>query len=65
MKALESLKCFKPVFSCLLIENLYFASWGSLAWKQMLSTSGGWFIKLNSELVSPDPGPPIINILYE
>ena len=30
-KALESLKCFKPVLSCLLIKNLFFVLYGSLA----------------------------------
>ena len=33
IKALESLKCFKPVLSLFLIENWYFASYGSLACK--------------------------------
>ena len=33
MKALESLKCFNPVPTLLLIKNCYFASYGSLGYK--------------------------------
>ena len=31
----------------------------------MLSRVGWWIIRLNNELVFPDPELPIINILYE
>ena len=64
IKALESLKYFKFVLSLLLIKNRYFSSYGSLAYKYILSISGCWFIRLNNEFVFPDPEPPIINILY-
>ena len=33
IKALESLKCFNPETSCLLIKNFYFVSNVSLAYK--------------------------------
>ena len=63
IKALESLKCFKPVLSRLLIKNWYFASYGPLAYKKNWSVSGCWPIRLYNEFVFPDPEPPIINIL--
>ena len=34
IKALEPLKCFEPVFSCLLIKSLNFALYVSLAYKK-------------------------------
>ena len=64
LQPLESLKCFNPVLSFVLIENWYFASYGSLAYKYILSVCGCWFIRLNNEFVFPDPEPLIINILY-
>ena len=64
MKAFGSLKCFNPVLSLLLIKNWYLASYGSLAYKYILSISGWLFIKFNNAFVSPDPEPPIIIILY-
>ena len=53
-----------PVFSLLLINNWYFASYGPFAYTKMLSISGSWFIRLSIAYVSPDPEPPIINALY-
>ena len=41
MKALESLKNFNPVLFRFLIKNVNFASYGSLAYKEILSVSGG------------------------
>ena len=64
MKALESLKCFKPVHSPLLIKNRYFTLYGSLAYEWILSISCCWFIRLNNEFVFPYSDPPVINILY-
>ena len=64
LKALESLNYFKPVLSRLLIENWYFVSYRSLAYQSILSISSRCLIKLNKEFVSPDPEPPVINILY-
>ena len=64
IKALESFKYFKPVLFPLLIKNWYFASYGSVAYKQILSMSGCWSIRLNNDFVFPDPEPPIIYILY-
>ena len=58
IKVLESLKCLKPVLSLLLIKNWYFASYGTLAYKYILSISGRWLVKLNNEFVFPDPEPP-------
>ena len=51
-------------FGSLLIKNCYLASYGSLAYKYILSISGCLFIKFNNAFVFPDPEPPIINILY-
>ena len=48
----------------LLIKYWYFASYGSLAYKYILSMSGWFSIKFNNKFVFPDPEPPIINILY-
>ena len=48
----------------LLIKNLYFVSYGSFAYKYILSRSGWLFIKSNSANVFPYSEPPIINILY-
>ena len=63
-KRLRIIKCFVPTSSRFLIQNWYFASFISLTYKSILSISDCWFIKLNNEFVSPDPVPPIINILY-
>ena len=52
------------MISVLLIKNWYFASFGSLAYKYILSISGWWFIRLNNESVFSDPETTIINILY-
>ena len=51
-------------FAWYFTSNWYFASCGSLAYKLILSISGGWLIKLNYEFVFPDSEPLIINILY-
>ena len=64
LKALGSLKWFIPTLSLLLIKYWYFDSYGSLAYKYILSMSGWFSIKLNNKFVFPDPEPPIINILY-
>ena len=52
------------MISVLLIKNWYFASFGSLAYKYILSISGWWFIRLNNESIFLDPETTIINILY-
>ena len=54
----------KPVVSLLLISNLYFASYGSLAYKLILSIFSCWLNWLKMEFIFPDPEPPVINILY-
>ena len=64
IKALGSLKHFKPTFSRMLVKYWYFASYGSFAYKYILSMSGWFSIKFNNKFVFPDPEPPIINILY-
>ena len=67
IKALESLTCFKPVLSRLLIINRYFAlngSYNGYYINEILSISGYWFIRWIDEFLFPDPEPPIINILY-
>ena len=64
MNALGSLKCFNPILSHLLIKNWYFVSYGSLAYKYILSMSGLLFIRFNNAFVFPDPEPPIISIVY-
>ena len=43
---------------------LIFDSYGSFAYKYILSMSGWFSIKFNNKFVSPDPEPLIINILY-
>ena len=53
-----------PTFSRILIKYCYFASYGSLAYKYILSMSGWLSIKFNNTFVFPDPEPPIIDILY-
>ena len=63
MRTIESLKWFKHTPLYLLINNLFFASYISLSYKQMLSVSGWWLLQLNKEFVFTDPKPPIINIL--
>ena len=40
MKPFELFKYFKPSISLLLISNLYFTSYGSLSYKEILLTSG-------------------------
>ena len=55
---------FKPAFSRLSIKNWYFASYGSLAYKQILSISVWSFTSLSNAFVFPDPEPLIINILH-
>ena len=59
-KALGSLKWFMPTSSLLLIDYWYFDSYGSFAYKYIVSMS----IKFNIKFVFPDPERPIINILY-
>ena len=54
-------KSFKLVFSRLLINNWYFASYETLAYKWILSIAGWWLIRLNNELDFPNPESPIIN----
>ena len=53
-----------PTLSLLLIKYWYFDSYGSFAYKYILSMSGLFSIKFNDNFVFPDPEPPIINILY-
>ena len=53
-----------PTFSLISIKYWYFASYGSLAYKYILSMSGYFSIKFNNTFVFPEPEPPIINILY-
>ena len=53
-----------PTLSLLLIKYWYFDSYGSFAYKYILSMSGWFSIKFNNTFVFPDPEPPIINILY-
>ena len=64
INALGSLKCFNPMLFLLLIKNWYFVSYGSLAYKNILSVSRWLFIKFNNAFVFPDPERPIISILY-
>ena len=64
MKAFGSLKCLNPVLFPLLIKNWYLASYGSLAYRYILSMSGWFFIKFNNAFVFQDPEPPTISILY-
>ena len=42
---------------------MYFNSYGTVAYRYILSISGSWFIRLSHALVYPDP-EPIINILH-
>ena len=63
-KSFRIIKCFNPIFSLFLIKNWYLSSYGSLAYKYILSISGWLFIKFSNAFVFPDPKPPIINILY-
>ena len=53
-----------PTFSPILIKYCYFASYGSLAYKYILSMSGWVSIKFNNTFVFPDLEPPITDILY-
>ena len=64
IKALGSLKWSIPTPSLLLIKYCYFDSYGSFAYKYILSMSGCFSIKFNNKFVFPDPEPSIINILY-
>ena len=64
IKALRSLKWFMPTPSLLLIKYWYLASYGSFAYKYILSMSGWFSIKFNNTFVFPDPKLPIVNILY-
>ena len=59
-------KCFRinPMLSLFLIKNWYLSSYGSLAYKYILSMSCWLCIKFSNAFVFPDPEPPIINILY-
>ena len=50
------------MLSLLLIKNWYLASYGSLAYRYILSISGWLFIKLNNAIVFPDPEPPITSM---
>ena len=45
IKTFESFKNFKPGLSLLLINNWYFASYGSFGYKLVLSISGSLFIR--------------------
>ena len=56
---------FNPMLSLLFIKNWYLSSYGSFAYKYILSMSGWLFIKFNNVFVFPDPESPIINIMYE
>ena len=53
-----------PTPSILLIKYCYFASYGSFAYKYILSMSCWFSIKFNNAFIFPYPEPPIINILY-
>ena len=64
IKALESLKCFKPVLILMLIKNWYFASYGSLVYQWTFTIPGLGIIRLNNEFIFPDYEPPVINIQY-
>ena len=55
---------FMLVFFLLLISNWYCVSFGSFAYKMILSISVSWFIRLSNAFVYPDPEHPIINVLY-
>ena len=50
------------MLSLLLIKNWYLASYGSLAYRYILSISGWLFIKLNNAIVFPDSEPPITSM---
>ena len=52
-------------FFLFLVKKLHFTPYGSLLHKTILSVSGSRFIRLCNIFVSPDPEPPIINILYK
>ena len=53
-----------PTPSLLLIKYWCFVSYGSLAYKYILSMSSWFSIKFNNTFLFPDPKPPIINIPY-
>ena len=52
------------MLSFLFIKNWYLSSYGSFAYKYILSMSGWLFIRFSNAFLFPDPEPPIINILY-
>ena len=52
------------MLSLLLIKYWYFESYGSFAYKYILSMSGWFFIISYNKFDFPDSEPPIINILY-
>ena len=64
IKTFESFIYFNPALSLLLIGNWYLASYESLAYKQVSSISGSWFIRLSNGFVFPDPESPTISIMY-
>ena len=55
-----TLQCFKPTLLRFLINILYFALYGCLAYKQILSISSWCFIRLSILFVFLDLEPPII-----
>ena len=64
IKASGLLKWFMPTLSLLLIKYWYFVSYGSFAYRYILSMSGWFSIRFNNKFVFPDPESPIINIVY-
>ena len=64
IKASRSFKWFMPTPSFLLLKYWYLASYGSFAYKYILSMSGCFSIKFTNTSFFSDPKPPIINILY-
>ena len=52
------------MLSPLFIKNWYLASYGSLAYKYILSISGLLFNKFTNAFVFLDPESPIISVLY-
>ena len=52
-----------PTPSLLLIKYWYFDSYGSLAYKYILSMSGWFSIKFDKPFIFPNPEPPV-SILY-
>ena len=60
--ALGSLKFFDPVLSLLLIKNWYLASYGSLAYKYILSISGWLLLNLIMHLLFQIPSHLLLTI---